>query len=108
MSFDSLLINACDIQRFSEGAADDYGTPIKTWDTIHTDEPCRHVSGKGREVKVGQEVVIIYDQLFVGDIDITVQDRVIIDSVTYQVVDVVFTQDGIGSHHKECYLEVVK
>ena len=108
MTFANLLIDTCDIQRFTEGATDDYGHPSKTWETLHEDEPCRHVSGKGREVKIGQEVVIIYDELFVGDIDVTEQDRVIIDTVTYQIIDVVFRKDGLDSHHKELYLEVVK
>jgi len=108
MTFDSLLIDTCDVQRYTEGAADDYGHPAKTWATTYDDEPCRHVSGKGREVKIGQEVVIIYDELFIGDIDITEQDRVIIAGLTYQVLSVVFRQDYLGPHHKHCYLEVVK
>ena len=108
MTFANLLIDTCEIQRFTEGAVGDYGHPSKTWAAIHEDEPCRHVSGKGREVKVGQEVVIIYDTLFVGDIDVTAQDRVVIDCETYQVLDVVFRKDGVGSHHKELYLEVVR
>ncbi len=108
MTFSSLLIGECTIQRYTEGAADDYGHPAKTWTNLHDDEPCRHVSGKGREVKVGQEVVIIYDELYVGDIDVIVQDRVVIDTETYQVVDVLFRQDGIGDHHKQLFLEIVK
>jgi len=108
MTFDGLLIHTCDIERFAEGAGDHYGRPAKTWATLYDDEPCRHVSGQGREIKVGQEVVIVYDQLFVGDIDITEQDRVVIDTVTYQVLSVVFREDGFGAHHKQCYLEVVK
>lgn len=108
MAFETLLINTCDIERFTEGAADSYGTPVKAWAVEHANEPCRHISGKGREVRIGQEVVIVYDQLFVGDIDITEQDRVIIDTVTYQVLAVVFRQDGFGAHHKQCYLEMVK
>jgi len=108
MSFQNLLINTCDIERFTEGVADDYGTPDKIWTPTYENEPCRHVSGKGREVRVGQEVVIVYDQLFVGDIDITEQDRVIIDTVTYQVLAVVFRQNGFGAHHKQCFLEMVK
>ena len=108
MTFDGLLIDTCDIQRFAEGAVDDYGHPAKTWTTLHDDEPCRHVSGKGREVKVGQEVVIIYDELFVGDIDVTEQDRVVLDGTTYQIVAVVFRKDDIGDHHKHLFLEVVK
>jgi len=115
MTFDSLLINECDIQEFTVAPApDDYGQPIKTWQikvvdgVSYDDIPCRHVSGKGREVKVGQAVIIIYDELYVGNIDVTVQDRVIIDSETYEVVDVLFSQDGIGDHHKQLYLVLVK
>lgn len=115
MTYDSLLINECNIQEFTIALApDDYGHPIKTWQIKVVDGvsyeniPCRHVSGNGREVKVGQEVHIIYDELFVGDIDVTVQDRVIIDTKTYQVVDVLFAQDGKGSHHKRLFLEIVK
>ena len=108
MTFATLLINTCDIQRFTEDVADGYGIPGKIWTTIYDDEPCRHISGKGREVKIGQEVHIIYDELYVGDIDVIVQDRVIIDLETYQVVDVLFRQDGIGNHHKHLFLEIVK
>ncbi len=108
MTFATLLINTCDIERFTEGAADSYGTPAKTWAVEHADEPCRHIFGQGREVRIGQEVVIVYDQLFVGDIDITEQDRVIIDTETYQVLAVVPRQNGFGGHHKHCYLEIVK
>ncbi len=108
MTFATLLINTCDIQRFTEGAADNYGIPAKTWTTIHDDEACRYVSGTGREVKIGQEVVIVYDELFVGNIDVTEQDRVVLDSLTFQILSVVTRQDGIGSHHKHLYLEMVK
>ena len=108
MTFATLLINTCDILRFTEGAADNYGIAVKTWAVLHDHEACRYVSGKGREVKIGQEVHIIYDELYIADIDVTVQDRVIIDSETYEVVDVLFRQDGIGGHHKHLYLEIVK
>ena len=108
MTFDSLLIDTCDVERFTEGAVDDYGIPAKTWAVEHADEPCRHVSGRPVEIRVGQEVVIVSDQLFVGDIDITEQDRVVINTVTYQILAVVFRQDGFGLHHKQCYLEMVK
>jgi len=108
MTYDALLIHTCDIEHFTEGAVDDYGIPTKTWTVLHDDEPCRHVSGNPREIRIGQEVVVVSDQLFVGDIDITEQDRVIIDTVTYQVLSVIFREDSLGAHHKECFLEVVK
>jgi len=108
MTFASLLIDTCDIERFAAGAQDAYGTPAKAWAVLHNDIDCRHVSGKGREIKIGAEVVIVYDELFVNDIDVTEQDRVIIGGVTYNILSVVFRQDGVGGHHKQLYLEVVK
>lgn len=108
MTFSSLLINECDIQRARVTDTDNYGQPVITWETIHDNEPCRYVSGKGTEIKVGQAVVIIYDELFIGDIDVTEQDRVILDELTYQIISVIPRQDGIGMHHKHCFLEIVK
>jgi hypothetical protein len=108
MSYTGLLIDTCTIQRNTPGAVDAYGLPAESWAALHTDEPCRHVSGKGREIKVGQEVVIVYDELFVGDIDVTEQDRVIIGARTYNILSVVFRQDGTGDHHKQLFLETVK
>ena len=108
MSFDSLLIDTCTIQEFTEASTDAYGQPVKTWSNLYEDEPCRHLSGKGREVKIGQEAVIIYDEMFVNDIVVNEQDRVIIDGLTYEIISVVFRQDGISTHHKHCYLEIVK
>ncbi|MBU1621890.1 MAG: head-tail adaptor protein [Gammaproteobacteria bacterium] len=108
MTFAGLLIDTCTIQRNTPGVADGYGLPAPSWADLHTDEACRHVSGKGREVKVGQDVVIVYDELFVGDIDVTEQDRAIIGGTTYSILSVVFRQDGVGSHHKQLFIEVVK
>jgi len=108
VSYDALLIDTCTIQRNTPGVADGYGLPAPSWADLHTDESCRHVSGKGREIKVGQDVVIVYDELFVGDIDVTEQDRVIIGGRTYNILSVVFRQDGTGDHHKQLFLEVVK
>lgn len=114
MTYNSLLVNLCNILAWESIRDDDYGQPEKTWpikvvDGISYENiPCRHVSGKGREIKVGQEVHIIYDELYIGNIDVIVQDRVFMDSETYEVVDVLFSQDGIGNHHKKLFLEIVK
>jgi len=104
MTFDGLLIHTCDIESFSETGTDDYGHPIGNWTPTYENEPCRHISGQGREIKVGQEVVIVYDQLFLGDVEITEQNRVVIDTVTYQILSVVFRNDNAGAHHKQCFL----
>ena len=114
MSYTSLLINTCDILEFTEtGVYDTYGQPVKTWAVkgTYANIDCRHVTGKGREIKVGQETHIVYDQLFLEDIDVTVQNRARIPATTgdtYQILDVTFRQDSVGGHHKQAYLERVQ
>jgi len=107
MTFTTLLINTCTVQRFTADDIDDYGNPTGTWDD--SDEACRLMAGTGKEIKVGAEVVIADYKLFIGgDVDITEQDKVIIGLVTYEVLLVADRQDGIQGHHKECYLRVVR
>ena len=108
MSFEGLLINTATVQRFTEGAADSYGTPAKTWASHLTDEPCRLVASSGREIKVGAEVVIADNMVFFEDVDITEQDRIVIDSITYEAILVLFRQDATGAHHKQVLVKVVR
>ena len=108
MSFDSLLINTATIQRFTEGAQDGYGNPIKTWADRVPDVSCRLVASSGREVKVGAEVVIADNMVFFEDIDITEQDRIVIDGVTYEAILVLFRQDATTDHHKQVYVRVAR
>ena len=108
MTFADLLINTCTTQRYTAGAADGYGQPAKTWTDHLASEPCRLVAGAGKELKIGAEVVIADYKLFLGDVDIIEQDKVIIDSVEYEVLLVADRQDGTGSHHKECFMRTVR
>lgn len=107
MSFDSLLIDLCTIQRYSEGAADDYGNPILTWDlTYLVDERCRLTTSSGREIKIGAEIVVADYKLFLSDVDITEQDRVVVDSITYEILLVQDYADHTSDHHKQAWLRV--
>lgn len=117
MSYESLLISTCTIQRYAEGARDAYGKPAPTWTDVPalTDIPCRLIEGigkgtllAGREVRVGAEVVVADYTLFLLDVEITEQDRVVIGAVTYQVRMVIRPLDSTGGHHKEIALETVR
>lgn len=108
MSFDSLLVNECDILRFTEGAQDAYGNPVKTWNVLHDDEPCRSSEPKNNEIKVGVEVLVYDLDLFLDDIDVTVQDRVLLSAEIYEILGVKLRQDAVGTHHKELALRTVK
>ncbi len=108
MSYTSLLIDTCTVRRFTTGAVDDYGHPTKTWADHLTNQACRLMTTTGIEVKVGAEVVVANYELFLEDIDITEQDRVIVNSITYEVLLVSDRQDGIADHHKECLLRTIR
>ena len=107
MSYTSLLIQTCTIQRYSEGDPDEYGNPALTWDlTYMENEPCRLVASSGRELKVGAELVIADYKLFLGDVDITEQDRVVIGSLTYEVLLVQDYADHQDSHHRQVWMRI--
>lgn len=108
MSFASLLIDVGTVQRNTPGVQDAYGQPTPSWAAHLTDEPCRLMAHSGKEIQIGAEVVVANYTLFIGDVDITEQDRVIIDSVTYEILLVEDKQDGIDSHHKECEMQAVR
>jgi hypothetical protein len=108
LSFASLLINECTVQEYSAGTADDYGIPAKTWTDFATDEPCRLVPATNREVQIGAEVVIADYTLFIDNIGVTEQMRVVIDEITYEVLSVMIRQDSVDGHHQEALLRTVR
>jgi hypothetical protein len=108
MSYDDLLTNTCTIQRYTEGAVDGYGNPSNTWAALHTDEPCRWSYPKNREIKIGAQVVIYDIELFLGNIDVTERDRVVLNGRTYEILSAAQRQDGEGGHHMECLLRTAK
>jgi len=109
MSYTSLLINTATTQRKHPGAIDAYGTPAPGWANELVNEPCRYSEPKNNEIKVGAEVLIYDLDLFMLDVDVTVQDRVILNGDTYEILGVKSRQDSSTvSHHKELAIRVVK
>ena len=113
MSYTSLLVNSASVYRYPAGGAiDDYGVPAKIFAIVPalSDIPCRIQSAKGREVLVGAEVVIADYKLFLGDVILSEQDKVNVywksDWYEYEILMVENKQDGVNSHHKECYLRI--
>ena len=106
MSYTSLLIDTCTIQRYTEGAPDDYGNPVLTWADHLVDTPCRLVASSGRELKIGTEIVVADDKLFLGNVDITEQDRVVLNGKTYELLLVKDHANGTSSHHKEVKMRI--
>ena len=109
MSYATLLINTCTVRRYPAGGAQDaYGNPAKTWADHLPNIPCRWSTPSNREVKVGAEVVLADLQLFLLDVDVTAQDRVVLNGLTYEILSAAQRQDGVASHHVECFIRVVK
>ena len=108
MSYATLLIDVCNVSRYTEGLPDAYGNPALTWADHLTDEPCRLTTPTGREVMVGAQLVVADYLVFLGDVDVTEQDRITIDLVSYEVLLVADRQDGFRPHHKEAFVRTVR
>lgn len=108
MSYESLLIDVCTIERNTPGAPDDYGHTVDVWANHLVDEPCRLMATRSREIAQGAEVVIAGYQMFLNDVDVTERDRVIHNSITYEILQVSTRQDSKTEHHKELMLRTVK
>ena len=108
MSFTTLLINTCTVERFTSAADSAFGNEVKNWANHLTDQACRLSSAKGREVQNGTEVTQVDEVLFMQDVDVTEADRVTVDGVLYEIVHVTDKQDGTTEHHKELDLVRVK
>lgn len=112
MSYTDLLCHTCTIWRYTEGAKDDYGNPVKIWAGDPSTQLCRLEASSrlgGREIKIGAEVVIADYRLFISsDVEINEQNRIVIDGVTYEVLLVENFTDYSSAHHKQCWLRVVR
>lgn len=106
MSYTSLLIQTCTIQRFTEGVADSYGAPTLTWADHLADQACRLETAKGKELKVGAEIVVADYKLFLLSVDVTEQDRVVLGGLTYEILLVEDYLNGTTSHHKQVWLRI--
>jgi len=113
MSYASLLINFCKVERYVlDGLFDAYGKPTGNWTLVFDgEEPCRLMSAKGKELTIGAEVVVADYKVFLRDLAVTEQDRIYIYSEgvwvgPYEILSVNNIQDGVASHHKECYLKI--
>ena len=108
MSYASLLIDVCTIQRNTPGAPDDYGHKAEAWAGHLVNEPCRIMATQSREIAQGAQVVIAGYQMFLNDVDVTERDRAIHNAITYEILQVSTRQDGETEHHKELFLRTLK
>ena len=106
MGFKQLLNKTCTIRRFTSSSNDAHGNPVKVWSDLATDVPCRLQARRGRETTQPVQVVVGTHTLFLEPRDITERDRVVVATLTYEVL---FVSDAAGQgHHLEVDLELVK
>jgi len=113
MTFTSLLVDTCNIQRNTIGVQDAYGTPTASWANHLEGQSCRIYGftpnfGAGKEFYIGAKLVVADKLMMIADVDITEQDRVVSGGITYEVLMVTLRQDGHESHHKQCHLKTVR
>ncbi len=82
---------------------DSYGNPNKVWANLPV------LSGrisypKGRQVQRGTEVVPVEAVLFLNNVVVTERDKVLVDTIEFEILFVAILQDGVDGHHKEISL----
>jgi hypothetical protein len=105
MSFDSLLINTCTTRRYVAGIPDAYGNAILAWADELVGEPCRISYPSGKQIQRGTEIVPVDMVLFLNDVNVTEADKVLVDTVEYEILFVARIQNGFGGHHLELSLK---
>ena len=99
MSFDSLLVHSCTVQRCTSTTVDGYGRPVNTWSNHLPNQACRVGTAKGRTVWNGMQMVLADYIFYFPNIDITEQDRILYEGKYYRIVFVDHTSDSTSVHH---------
>lgn len=99
-----LLINDCVFQWYTDRGLDNYGNPVKEWET-YLEVPGRISYPKGRQLERDTEIVPVEAVLFVEDVEVTEHDRVYVDDVLYEILFVARYQDSQNYHHRELSLK---
>ena len=110
MSFTDLLVHTCDIQRFTIASTDAHGNPVKTWANHYTAQACRISAMSGKQMWNGAQLEQV-DQIIdvSGTVDITEEDRVVLEGVTYKVLLVDHAHDSTPIvHHYTVHLQTLR
>jgi len=89
---------------------DSYGGPEYVWADSSTGVPCRLAPSGGREISLREQVVVADFVLELGgDADVTEEDEILLDGVTYKVLLVETFRNMFGAaHHKRAQLRLVR
>lgn len=106
--YESLLVDSVDIQTRS-GSTNDWGEETYSWSDAHTSVDCKvmMVTDEEQKKEVGQFEDIKYKIYFKNTQDVNVEDRIIYDGNTYEVVKV-FESSYIVSEDNKIKRALVK
>jgi len=105
----NLLSQTCTIQRETATGADAHNMPTYTWANYATGVACRLQSARARYEGDDMQGAIGEFTLFLGpDQDITISDRVVFGSRTFEVEDVNEVYGLSGVNHLEVALRGVE
>lgn len=109
MTFRSLLISSATITRETADGFDDYGNPQVEWAEVAEDIPCRVFEQPGKELTDDRASIVRQATLYVqAGTDVTAQDRVEVDGVTWEVSGPPVPAVGAAAlHHLEVPLRQV-
>lgn len=109
MSFTGLLNNTCTIQtKSSDYTTTADGTVTETWANTYTSVPCRldKLRSSYNQERIGLDPESTHILFVEYSRTIVRGNRVIVDSITYFVLNV---DDPTGhNHHKECELKLLE
>lgn len=104
MSFDALLDKTCAIRRVT--TVNDGPEPSEIWADVATGVKCRISMLRAIELAQLHQTLSITHRLYLPHgTDITNDDRVVLDSTTYEV-EMVNTNPGSKQHHVEALIKV--
>ena len=119
VSYDSLLIHRCTVQRSSSVLDDVLGQPIVTWANHLTNVPCRYYPKEAAKA-IEQETVHLTDVpsyyvLHTRRRDISEADRItnitaggnVLDAGPFDIELVRYRADSLGGHHLELLMKRV-
>jgi len=116
MSYDSLLIHTCTIQRSSTASTDEFGQPVLTWSDHEDDVPCRYYPIRGREVDTVQKHTVVASHiLHMRKWDVREGDRIVdiyegaveLDAGPFDILRVKRRANSVVGHHLELEMKRV-
>lgn len=102
---DNLLIHTCSIYRRTQSGTSPSNNPVYMDTLVGSGVKCRLTSTSGIESETPHKAIPYTYILFTRHSDLNERDKVVIDSVSYEVLSIKRENDMTGFHHIEAGME---